>query len=188
LSRSWKGFRLRGSSLHWNGTIPGNRKERKGIRLRIDSEKIERVLVIGLSCVGDTILSSAALWNLRRYLPRAHFTILAGARAVQVLEHDPLWDRVEEYRREKGPRGRLASVRTVRSYPHDLLIDLRSSAMPLFSGARYRPLWGSRELFLPQKMHEAERNIWCMTTLGVPVYSRRLRFFIPEETREEAGR
>jgi len=37
-------------------------------------------------------------------------------------------------------------------------------------------------------MHEAERNIWCMTTLGVPVYSRRLRFFIPEETREEAGK
>ena len=37
-------------------------------------------------------------------------------------------------------------------------------------------------------MHEAERNIWCMTTLGVPVFSRRLRFFIPEETREEAGK
>ncbi len=138
--------------------------------------------------MGDTVLSTAALWNLRRYLPDAHFTILAGPAAFPVLELDPLWDRVEEYRREKGPRGRLTSVRTVRSYPHDLLIDLRSSAMPLFSGARYRPLWGLRELFLSKDMHETERNIWCMTTLGVPVYSRRLRFFIPEETREEAGK
>jgi len=138
--------------------------------------------------VGDTILSTAALWNLRRYLPRAHFTILAGARAVQVLEHDPLWDCVMEYKREKGPRGRLESVKMIRSIPHDLLIDLRSSAMPLFSRARYRPLWGLRELMITKGMHEAERNIWCMNTLGVPVYSRRLRFFIPGESREEAAR
>ena len=107
---------------------------------------------------------------------------------MQALEHDPLWDRVEEYRRKKGPRGRLASVKMVRSYPHDLLIDLRSSAMPLFSGARYRPFWGLRELLLPKKMHEAERNIWCMTTLGVPVFSRKLRFFLPQGAREEACR
>jgi len=138
--------------------------------------------------VGDTILSTASLWNLRRFLPRAHFTVLAGTVALPVLEHDPLWDCVMEYKREKGPRGRLESVKMIRSIPHDLLIDLRSSAMPLFSRARYRPLWGLRELLIPKGMHEAERNIWCMTTLGVPVYSRRLRFFIPWESREEAAR
>lgn len=167
---------------------PGVREREGGNGLKLDPEKIERVLVIGLSCMGDMILSTAALWNLRRFLPDAHFTILAGPVALPVLERDPLWDKVEEYRREKGLRGRLASVGTIRSYPHDLLVDLRSSAMPLFSGARYRPFWGLRELFLPQKMHEVERNIWCMTTLGVPVYGRRLRFFIPPQSREEACR
>jgi len=71
----------------------------------------------------------------------------------------------------------------VRSIPHDLLIDLRSSAMPFFCGARYAPLWAWREYFLPKQIHEAERNIWCMSTIGVPVYSRRLRFFVPGTAR-----
>jgi len=155
--------------------------------LKIDPSKIERVLVIGLSFVGDMTLSTAALWNLRRFLPDAHFTVLAGPQAMQVLEEDPLWDSVGEFKRLRGFRGRMESVRMVRSIPHDLLIDLRSSAMPLVCGARYAPLWVWRELFLPRKMHEAERNIWCMTTLGVPVYSRRLRFFVPERARAAAG-
>ncbi|MDO9508683.1 MAG: glycosyltransferase family 9 protein, partial [Thermovirgaceae bacterium] len=116
-----------------------------------------------------------------------HFTVLAGPQAKQVLEEDPLWDSVRIFRSKRGLRGRLESVRMIRSIPHDLLIDLRSSAMPLFCGARYAPLWVWRELFLPKKMHEAERNIWCMTTIGVPVYSRRLRFFVPEPARNAAA-
>ena len=151
--------------------------------MKIDPSKIERVLVIGLSLVGDMTLSTAALWNLRRFLPKTHFTVLAGPQAKQVLEEDPLWDSVRLFKSRRGLRGRLESVRMIRSIPHDLLIDLRSSAMPLFCGARYAPLWVLREFFLPKKMHEAERNIWCMTTIGVPVYSRRLRFFVPESSR-----
>lgn len=154
--------------------------------MKLDPEKIKRVLVIGLSCIGDMVLATAALWNLRRFLPRAHFTILASPQAMQALEGDPLWDVVDEYRREKGFWGRIASVRMIRTIPHDLLIDLRSSAMPLVCGARYAPLWGLRELFLSKKMHEAERNIWCMQTIGVPVYSRRLRFYVSERFRRQA--
>lgn len=152
--------------------------------MKIDPSRAKRVLVLGLSCVGDMMLATAALWNLRRFLPTAHFTILAPPSARQVLEEDPLWDVVGEYKREKGLWGRIASVKMVRSIPHDLLIDLRSSAMPLFCGARYAPLWGLREMFLPKTMHEAERNIWCMQTLGVPIYSRGLRFFVPPAVRE----
>lgn len=153
--------------------------------MRLEAEKIKKVLVIGLSCVGDMVLASAALWNLRRFLPHARFTILASPQAMQVLENDPLWDVVDEYKRKKGFWGRIDSVRMIRSIPHDLLIDLRSSAMPLVSGARYAPLWGLREFLLPKKMHEAERNVWCMQTLGVPVFSRRLRFFVPSAAREQ---
>ena len=153
--------------------------------MRLEAEKIHNVLVIGLSCIGDMVLATAALWNLRRFLPHARFTILASPQAMQVLEKDPLWDVVEEYKRKKGFWGRIDSVRMIRSIPHDLLIDLRSSAMPLVCGARYAPFWGLRELLLPKEMHEAERNIWCMQTLGVPVFSRQLRFFVPSEAREQ---
>lgn len=151
--------------------------------MKIDPSRVKQVLVIGLSCVGDMVLATAALWNLRRFLPDAHFTILAGPQAKQVLAEDPMWDVVDIYKRERGFWGRLESVRMIRSIPHDLLIDLRSSAMPLVCGAEYAPLWGLREFRLPKKMHEAERNIWAMYTLGVPTYSRQLRFFVPESAR-----
>jgi len=153
--------------------------------LKLEAEKIKKVLIIGLSCVGDMVLATAALWNLRRFLPHARFTILASPQAMQVLENDPLWDVVEEYKRKKGFWGRIDSARMIRSIPHDLLIDLRSSAMPLVCGARYAPLWGLRELMLPKTMHEAERNICCMQTLGVPVFSRRLRFFVSPAATEQ---
>lgn len=155
--------------------------------MKLNPQKIQRVLVIGLSCVGDMILATAALWNLRRFLPGAHFTILASPQAMQVLEGDPLWDTVAEYKRKKGFWGRIASAKMIRAIPHDLLIDLRSSAMPLVCGARYAPLWGFRELFMSKKTHEAERNLWCMQTIGVPVYSRRLRFYVAPAFREEAA-
>ena len=155
--------------------------------MKLNPQKIQRVLVIGLSCVGDMILATAALWNLRRFLPAAHFTILASPQAMQVLEGDPLWDTVAEYKREKGFWGRIASAKMIRAITHDLLIDLRSSAMPLVCGARYAPLWGLRELFMSKKTHEAERNLWCMQTIGVPVYSRRLRFYVAPVFREEAA-
>ncbi len=154
--------------------------------MKIVPEKIDSVLVIGLSCIGDMLLASCALWNLRLHLPKAHFTVWVGPRALAAVEEDPMWDEVSLYDRKKdfsGFFGRLKAVRKVRKGRFDLIIDLRSGAMPLFSGARYRPLWGIRELRLPKTIHEAERNLYAVMTLGVPVRTRQLRFYIPEKER-----
>ena len=159
--------------------------------MRLAPEKIEKVFVIGLSCLGDMLLSSAALWNLRLFLPKAHFCLWVGPRAVAAVEKDPLWDVVQVYDRHRdypGILGRLEVIRKIRSYGPDLIIDLRSGLNPLFSGAKYAPLWGVREIMLSHDMHEAERNLVAMASLGVPVKVRHLRFFIPEVERHEVCR
>jgi ADP-heptose:LPS heptosyltransferase len=158
------------------------------LKLRIDPSRVQRVLVIGLSCLGDMLLASAALWNLRLFLPKSHFTILVGPRALEAVKEDPMWDRVVVYHRQRdfpGIRGRLRFISYMRSFSPDLLLDLRSGLNPLFSGARYAPLWGIRELLLPKGLHEAERNLWCLSTLGVPLVTRGMRFYVSPKAQGE---
>ena len=155
--------------------------------MKIEPSEIERVLVVGLSCIGDMLLSSAALYNLRMYLPRAHFTICANAQVSAMLADDPMWDEIKFYDRGKpdspynGWRGRVRAIREFRAGKYDLIVDLRSTLIPLFMNCRYRPLWGWREVFLPRKVHEAERNLYCMQTLGVPLRSRSMRLYVPRD-------
>jgi ADP-heptose:LPS heptosyltransferase len=155
--------------------------------MKIDPEKINKVLVVALSCIGDMLLASAALQNLKAYLPHAKFTIYAEPKIIGLLENDPMWEEIRVYDRKNqkskyhGTHGRIAAIKEFREGHYDLIIDLRSTLIPLFCNARYEPLWGWRELFLSKRMHEAERNINCMSSLGVPIYTRNMRLLIPQE-------
>ena len=158
--------------------------------MRLDPRKIDKVFVIGLSCLGDMLLSTAALWNLRLFLPHARFCLWVGPRALAAVENDPLWDEIQTFDRNRdfpGLTGRLKFFGEIRKYSPDLVVDLRSGLAPLFSGARYAPLWGLREFMLSDDMHEAERNLVAMASLGVPIRLRRLRFFVSEAERSAAG-
>lgn len=157
--------------------------------MKIDQKAIKRVLVIGLSCLGDMLLASAALWNLRLYLKEAHFTLWVGPRALGAMEGDPLWDEVVPYDRQgeyAGLKGRFKAIHRMREGRYDLIVDLRSTLMPLLSGARFAPLWGFKGVFAPRGVHEAERNIATVASLGVPIAIRRLRFYVPQSSRDAA--
>jgi heptosyltransferase-2 len=155
--------------------------------MKLDPSKIKKVLVIGLSCIGDMLLTTGALSNLRSYLDKdTSFTLWVPPRAVPAVEDDPLWNTVEPYDRGgvySGFKGRLRAIKKIRRGRYDLVIDLRATLLPLFSGARYAPLVGLRESFLPKKIHEAERNLNVMGQLGVPVLCRNLRFHITSDSR-----
>ena len=93
------------------------------------------------------------------------------------------YDRQGEY---AGLRGRAKAIRRLREGRYDLIVDLRSTLMPLLSGARFAPLWGFRGVFAPHGVHEAERNIAAVASLGVPIAIRRLRFYVSQSSRDAA--
>ncbi|WP_334138747.1 glycosyltransferase family 9 protein [Thermovirga lienii] len=158
--------------------------------MKVDSEKVKKVAVVGLSCLGDMLLASAALWNLRNFLPEAYFVVWVGPGGKAAVKDDPLWDEVRIYDKAGkygGIRGRLRFIRELRDGGFDLIIDLRSTLVPLFSGCRYTPLWGLREFFLPKRIHEAERNLYAVSTLGVPILRRNLHFHVRKEDRERVS-
>ncbi|MGI6075920.1 MAG: glycosyltransferase family 9 protein [Pyramidobacter sp.] len=162
--------------------------------MKIEPSKVSRVLVVGLSCIGDTLLSTPALYNLRCFLPHAHFTMAANAQVGAMLKDDPLWNEITVYDRGQknskynGWIGRLRAIRDFRAGKYDLIIDLRSTLIPLVMNCRYRPLWGWRELFLSRRLHEAERNLCCVSSLGVPLASRNMRLYVPPRVRNDVRR
>lgn len=157
--------------------------------MKLDPKKIKKVLVVGLACIGDTLLSSAALANLRSFLPDAHFTLYTHPDVCGMLEGDPDWQELHHYNRRdpkspyRGITGRMKAILEWRRGNYDLVIDLRSTLVPLVMNCRYRPLWGLREMFLNRKLHEAERNICCVQSLGVPIHSRDMRIHVDSKVK-----
>ncbi len=160
--------------------------------MKISFEEVKTVLVIGLSCIGDTLLTVPAIRNLKYCIPQAHFTLWAGPSVINVLKNDPMWDNLVSYDRSTstsefyGLKGRIQAIKLMRKEQFDLVIDLRETLMPLFSGAHYAPLLAFRKPFLYKTIHEAERVIQKIHSLGVPIVSRQMYYFIPDEATQWA--
>jgi ADP-heptose:LPS heptosyltransferase len=103
-----------------------------------------RILVTQLRRLGDVVLTTALLPDLRRAFPDAAVDFLVGDRAAPLLEHHPLISERLIYDRAHPRR----SWRAVRSRRYDWVIDPQSSPrtapLALLSGAPVRAGFGVR--------------------------------------------
>jgi predicted lipopolysaccharide heptosyltransferase III len=108
--------------------------------MTFDSKLVRRILVIKLRAIGDVLLSTVVLRNLRRAFPGAQLDVLTERPSRDVLEGNPDVSNllIFDGRGESG----LGLIRRVRSRKYDLVIDLfgnpRSALVAGCSGARYR--------------------------------------------------
>ncbi len=97
-----------------------------------------QVLLVQLRRLGDVVLTTALLGDLRRALPGASVDFLVGDRAAPLLEHHPQIRERLIYDREHPTR----TWRAVRSRRYDWIIDPQSSPrtapLALVSGAPVR--------------------------------------------------
>ena len=103
-----------------------------------------RILVTQLRRLGDVVLTTALLPDLRRAFPEATVDFLVGDRAAPLLEHHPLISERLIYDRARPAR----SWRVVRARRFDWVIDPQSSPrtapLALLSGAPVRAGFGVR--------------------------------------------
>ncbi len=158
--------------------------------MKLNPAKIKRVLVVAKPFIGDHLFCSAALYNLRQYLPGAYFVLYAVPAVAELCAADTSWQEIHTFDRKtfKGIR----AIKTYRAGHYDLVIDFCSNILQLFSGARYKPIWSLLKRQLSRKYnHETARNLYAMSKLGVPVYSNNMRCYVSdeliEETRKELG-
>ncbi len=162
----------------------------------IDKEAVRKILVIKLRAVGDVVLSTIVLKNLRHAFERTSIEFLTEPAGGNILMDHPLIDSVMVF--DKHVMSSLGLIRKVRRQQYDLVIDLfgnpRTALITKLSGARYRVGYRFRGrsyayniLVEPRggEVHNTQFNLDALESIGVPVIDRTLHIVprIPDEER-----
>jgi ADP-heptose:LPS heptosyltransferase len=151
----------------------------------IDWKNVERILVIRLRSIGDTVLSTPSLIALNRFLPDARVDILLEGWVAPLLDGFDAVDNVLVAGDDLGAR--LQTAREIRGNKYDVVFNLHGGTTATFfaraSGARHlvgfaayqysflynhrmpaaAEFWGRREV------HSAEQQLALLGSVGVPV-------------------
>src|SRR5438046_2787960 len=106
-----------------------------------DWSTVRRVLVVRLRSIGDTVLTTPALFALRRFLPDSEIDILLEDWVAPVLDGSDLIDRVITIPRDSNAaRARVA--RELRAARYDVVYNLHggttATLLTRATGARHR--------------------------------------------------
>jgi lipopolysaccharide heptosyltransferase II len=166
----------------------------------IDWSKVNRILVIRLRSIGDTVLSTPSLIALRRFLPDAQIDILLEDWVAPLLENFDLVDNVIAI--GKGEVDRLKAAWRIRRNKYDVVFNLHggttSTLLSRATGAAHRigyenyqysslythRLSSSSDFWQREKTHSAEQQLALLGFVGIPVDDRpRTRLTVSPEAR-----
>jgi len=156
---------------------------------RWDWREVRRVLVVRLRSIGDTVLSTPALYALRRFLPDAQIDVLLESWVAPVLEGFRAVNNI--ITTERGStRSRAQVIKRLRAAHYDVAYNLHggttATLLTRASGARHRVGYKSyqysrllnhlappsSELWGMEKTHSVEQQLALPGWTGVPVTDR----------------
>ena len=156
---------------------------------RWDWQTVERVLVVRLRSIGDTVLSTPSLFALKRFLPHASVDILLEDWVAPVLDGFPHVDNVITLER-KSTSARARVARQLRANRYDVVYNLHggttATLLTRATGARHRVGYenyqyarlhnhlspASSVLWGRDKTHSVEQQLALLGWTGVPVSDR----------------
>ncbi len=150
--------------------------------------EIRRILIIKLRYIGDVLLATPVLKNLRLSFPNARLDILVNAGTEEIIKHN--WDIDEIILIERGSFVRqLTFIRNLRRRNYDLVIDLtdsdRSAIINYLSRAPIRVGYNSEHRWRGicythviranrNKMHTVDYHLELLHALNISVKSSEL--------------
>lgn len=151
----------------------------------IDLRKVKRILVVRLRSIGDTVLTTPALFALRRSFPEAQIDILLEDWVAPLLESFDTVDNVIKV--GSGAAERLKTAFRLRKHGYDVAINMHGGTTATFftfaTGARHRIgfadyqypflytdlLSSSADFWGRKPTHSAEQQIALVGYIGVSV-------------------
>jgi lipopolysaccharide heptosyltransferase II len=162
-------------------------------------QSFQKILVIKLRAIGDVILATPVLENLRQAFPQAQIDFLTEKPCVPIVEgHPAIHEVLVLDRRQKGASRKL--VRQVRERRYDAVFDLfgnpRSAVLTWLSGAptragfRFRGRKYAYNIKVEprgDRVHEVEFNLDALRALQIPIVTRQLRVAVDAESENFAA-
>ncbi|HEV2830166.1 MAG TPA: glycosyltransferase family 9 protein [Pyrinomonadaceae bacterium] len=156
---------------------------------RWDWQAVERVLVVRLRSIGDTVLATPSLFALKRFLPQLRLDILLEDWVAPVLSGFPHVDNVITLER-KSTASRARVARQLRANRYDVVYNLHggttATLLTRASGAKHRVGYSTYQyarlhnelspassvLWGRDKTHSVEQQLALLGWTGVPVSDR----------------
>ncbi|PCK00394.1 MAG: glycosyltransferase 9 family protein [Zetaproteobacteria bacterium] len=130
----------------------------------IPNSKVQNILFITSSRIGDAVLSSGLINYMQSEYPDAQFTICCGPLAVSLFEGVPRLERIISINKQKYSRHWIDLWKTLVATRFDIVVDLRNSAVSRLIRARQRHIYGS---YVDKSLHKVEQNASVMRLLDV---------------------
>lgn len=156
---------------------------------RWDWSDVQRILIVRLRSIGDTVLTTPSLFALRRFVPQAQIHILLEDWVAPVLDGSDLVDRIITLPRDStSARARLA--RELRSTRYDVVYNLHGGTTATFltraTGAKHRVGFENYQyarlhnhvapspltIWQRPTLHSVEQQLALVGWTGVPVTDR----------------
>jgi len=164
--------------------------------------KPEKILIMRTDRLGDVILSTPVIENLRRCYPDAFIAFMCRPYTREALEGNPFLDEVIIYDKYGKQKGLLASIRFALALARkkfDWAVILhptnRVHMIAFISGIPTRVGWDKKMGFLLTRRlrhtkqeglkHELEYNLDILRRLNVPIVSRQTYFPLSNIRRQE---
>ena len=156
-----------------------------------------KILVLKLRGIGDSIIATPTVSNLKIRCPDAFIGIVVYPQSYYVFKNNPYINKIYIY--NKGWRNYLKLVKNLRKQKFDLAINLnasfRSALISYLSGAPHRIVnnHSGKNYFAnfgspPPRIRKSviERDLDCLRVLGIEPKDKKTRFFLSDRSREQA--
>jgi len=101
-------------------------------------KNINKILFITLSNIGDVILTLSVLSALKDSFPDGEIDVVVGPRPKEIFVKDPKVRRIFTYDKHARLKEKIDFIKTLRKERYDLVVDMRTSMIPVLIGAKNR--------------------------------------------------
>jgi len=141
---------IMGAGIAIKGSISGQESAGQRNKRKIETDKLQRALIIRTRAIGDILLTTPFIRTLKKRIPNIEIDYLCEPLGLPILQGNPYLNSIIAYEKNKLQKG-APSVRikeTFRLYAdlrkrkYDIVFDLfgnlRTALMSFLTGARYR--------------------------------------------------
>lgn len=151
--------------------------------LRFEKNNVHKILIIKPQAIGDVLLSTPVIENLRHNFPEAHISFLVRSYCADVLKGNPFLDRILSFNiNPASGDSSLCLIKNIHMQKYDLIIDLfgnpRTAIIVFNSDAKYRVgyrfKWRALAYNIKVKsrggeVHNIEFNLDSLRALGLEI-------------------